>query len=152
VARREPFVTSPALGIADLVHVCGRERARSALLFERIGGWVADTDHPALQQVFAVGAHRHAWHAGLWSDRLPAVPSADDATWEPPAELAAALDAAGTTDERRAAYEAALDAAQIELAIIRRRADPLLDPTTVRVTDLVGSDIVDLAARLATSR
>jgi len=46
-------------------------------LFEVMGAWAATTPEPAVKRYFATQCHRHAWHAGLWQDRLPVLPGAD---------------------------------------------------------------------------
>jgi len=134
------------LGIVELVDVCARERARSLALFERTGEWVVSTTDPGLQRFFATASHRHAWHAELWADRTPTIPVAPTAghdSW-----IAEATDDAG----RGAAHASALDALLTDLAAIRERVDRDLDPSTVRVLDLVCADVSELAATSAQSR
>lgn len=131
------------IGILELLDVCARERARSMSLFERLGGWVASTGHPALQRLFATAAHRHAWHAGLWAGRSPTVPVVaviDD--------VAAVADAHDDAD-RWAAYVTSLGQLIADLDGLRGRVDPDLDPGTARVIGLVLRDARELADALA---
>ncbi len=134
------MTTSGRLGIVDLVEVCTREQARCTSLFEHLGSWVATTDDPTLQRLFAVAAHRHAWHAELWRERTPVIPVTAIA-----ADVAAISEAGDDTD-RWTAYATALGVMISELAALRDAVDPDLDPSTARVVDLVLTDARALAA------
>jgi hypothetical protein len=123
------------IGIVELVAVCEGFSARNRSLFERLGGWVADEPDPTLQRWFAVGTHRHAWHAELWDARRPAIPVA-------PPQPASAADR--DPDDRAAWYRAELASMRSDVAELAGRVDPLLDPSTQRVIDLVLTDVADL--------
>jgi hypothetical protein len=133
------MTASGRIGIVDLVEVCTREQARCTSLFEHLGAWVATTDDPALQRLFAVGAHRHAWHAELWRERTPVIPVTAIA-----ADVAAISEAGDDTD-RWAAYATALGVMISELDALRHHVDTDLDPSTARVIDLVVADARALA-------
>lgn len=136
---------SGPIGIGELVEVCTAERARAMSLFERLGSWVPSTDDPTLQRLFATAAHRHAWHAQLWAERTPTIPVVAVA-----ASASAIADASGDAD-RWAAYVTSLGLLDGDLAALRARIDPDLDPATQRVLALVTADVEDLAHRLTTS-
>jgi hypothetical protein len=59
--------------IDDLADRVRRWIALEALLFETLGRWARDAPEPAAKRTFATWCHRHAWHADLWRDRLPAI-------------------------------------------------------------------------------
>lgn len=134
------MTVSGRLGIVHLLEVCTREQARCVSLFEHLGGWVATTDDPALQRLFAVAAHRHAWHGELWRERTPAIPVAAIAV------DVAAISEAGDDTDRWTAYATALGVMITDLLALRDHVDPELDPATVRVIDLVVADARALAA------
>jgi hypothetical protein len=149
VARRGETVTdgrSRQVGIIELVDVCARMRARNLELFEQLGGWIVDTTDANLQRSFTEGAHRHAWHADLWAQRMPVVAgvvagvAADDSIVTRPATVLPA--------NRARAYRAALDELMSEVDALRTRVDDLLDPSTARTIELVQRDVAQLRDRL----
>ena len=131
-------MTQMAPTIVELVSTCEDLAARNRSLFELLGSWVADEPDPALQQHFAVAAHRHAWHAELWAQRRPSGPHA-------PTGAAAHLEYLGT--ERTAWYRECVGDLRAELTALGARTDPLLDPSTQRVIELVLADLDSLAVR-----
>jgi hypothetical protein len=133
---------SDEIGIVELGEVCATMRARSLDLFTLLGGWVATTRPGELQRLFAEACHRHAWHAELWEARTPAIPTTHSAA-TPSAERATDGD-----EMRRDRYRADLSALEEQLRAVRARIDPALDPSTARTIDLVGRDVVEIAARL----
>ena len=42
-----------------------------------VGEWVAVEDDPAAKALFSAHSLRHAWHASVWSDRIPRVAHLD---------------------------------------------------------------------------
>jgi hypothetical protein len=130
---------SDRLGIRELGEVCANARARNLDLFATLGGWVTSTPDGERQRLYAEACHRHAWHAELWSARTPAIPGSDAA---PQPNLAAVDDG-----ERHDWYLATLTGLRGELAALRERIDPSLDPSTARTLQLVDRDLADLAAR-----
>ncbi len=126
------------LGIVDLVDVCRDMRSRNQALFEQIGEWVADESDPALQRWFAVGSHRHAWHADLWDERLPKIP------------MEGGRDSVLITTGRADAYRQHLEQMVADLDELSPRIDATLDPSTARVVTLVRADLVDLLDRAPT--
>ena len=120
------------IGIVELVEVCASMSARNRWLFERLGAWVADEPDPTRQRWFAVATHRHAWHAELWDDRRPAIPVDAPHTDRP---------AHGEPDDRAGWYRAELATMRSDVAELARRVDPVLDPSTQRVIDLVLADV-----------
>ncbi|MEQ8439677.1 MAG: hypothetical protein RIB65_19455 [Ilumatobacter fluminis] len=126
------------LGIVDLVDVCRDMRSRNRALFGQIGEWVADESDPALQRWFAVGSHRHAWHADLWDERLPKIP------------MEGGRDSVLITTGRADAYRQHLEQMVADLDELSPRIDATLDPSTARVVTLVRADLVDLLDRAPT--
>jgi hypothetical protein len=132
--------TPATIGIVELVDVCGRLASRNRALFRRVGGWVADENDPGLQRWFAIGSHRHAWHAELWEERLPKIPvdRVDDDPVDP------------ASDERAGAYRQQLEQMLSDLDALGLRLVPVLDPSTARVISLVRADVADLLDRSPT--
>jgi hypothetical protein len=46
-------------------------------LFEVLGGWVPTVPEPEVKRLLGVHCHHHAWRAGLWRERMPALPGSD---------------------------------------------------------------------------
>ena len=131
-------VSVGTLGIVELVEVCLEMAGRSRSLFGQVGGWVSDESDPALQRWYAVGSHRHAWHAELWEERLPKIPMEGGGS-QPPVST-------GRAD----AYRGHLEQLLTDLDRLAPRIDPVLDPSTVRVITLVQADLADLLATAPT--
>ena len=115
--------------------------------FEVTGGWATDEraeTEPQAQQRFAVATHRHAWHAELWERRRPAIP-VDVAPVSVPAGATLGRDT--PVEHRLEAYCAALDVVLAADAALRSRCDERLDPSTLRVIELVTADLVRLRQR-----
>lgn len=130
------------IGIVDLVALCDDEYAANLGWFVVLGRRVADEPVPALQQLWATAAHRHAWHAELWARRRPAIPhDAIHALPEP-----ATIEVAG--GDLRAAYRDHLAHELEALARLRAGTDAELDPSTHRVAGLIATDLRDLSERL----
>ena len=129
-------------GIVELGDICDDHAARARGWFETLGRWTRDEPDGRRQRTWATAAHRHAWHADLWVGRRPAIPPVAERPVPPPRDVAA--DAG--VDERAATYRSALSAWRTSLAELRARLDPDLDPSTVRVVDLVTADLDDLLA------
>jgi hypothetical protein len=134
---------SDHLGIVELGDVCMTMRANSLDLFAQLGAWVSTTSPGELQRLFAEACHRHAWHAELWEQRTPAIPGARTAS-TPPADQSEV----DGDDARRDRYRAELSTLEDELRALRARIDPALDASTARTIDLVGRDVVEIAAHL----
>ena len=134
---------SDHLGIVELGDVCAAMRARSLDLFAALGGWVATTSPGELQRLFAEACHRHAWHAELWEARTPAIPGTRAGAAPTPDRWQVDGD-----DTRRDHYRAELSTLEDELRAVHARIDPALDPSTARTIDLVGRDVVEIAAHL----
>ena len=130
------------VGIVELVDVCTEMASRNRALFRQVGGWVADESEPALQRWFAVGSHRHAWHAELWDERLPKIPV------DGPADDAVA--AAEPLADRAGVYRQQLEQLVADLDTWSTQVEPTLDPSTARVIALVRSDLTDLLDRSPT--
>jgi hypothetical protein len=131
------------LAILELADTCTTMRARNLELFAQLGAWVATTSPGELQRLFAEACHRHAWHAELWEARAPTIPNTA-------AAAAASRDLSDVEgdDPRRSRYRAELSALEEDLRSLHARIDPTLDPSTARTVDLVGRDVVEIAARL----
>ena len=125
------------LPIVDLLATCEAMQARSRALFEALGRWVAITDDPHDQQLFAAGGHRHAWHARLWAERSPAIPAVAR-PWSPPV---------GPATADRAWYTGQLADLLDALGAVDASIDPILDPATARLVALVRVDLDELQRR-----
>ena len=134
---------SDQLGIVELSDVCAAMRAHSLELFVQLGAWVTTTSPGELQRLFAEACHRHAWHAELWELRAPTIPGEHAASTPLP-------DRSGVEGDevRRDRYREELSALEDQLRGLRARIDPALDPSTTRTIDLVGRDVVEIAAHL----
>ncbi len=137
-------MTSDHVGIVELAEICARERLLSLELFELTGEWVGSTPPGKLQRHFATATHRHAWHAELWAERCPAIPSPQlDAPVAPRRAEPSGVDAG----ERHVMYRARLDGMLTSLRSIADRIDAELDPSTARTVSLVTADLIDLRDR-----
>ena len=137
---------SEQLGIVELGQVCVAMQARNLDLFRTLGAWVTTSAPGESQRLFAEACHRHAWHAELWESRTPVIRVAFSAPVEPERDGDDG-DTAGD-EQRRDRYRGALSALEEQLRSLRGRIDPSLDPSTARTVDLVGRDVVEIAARL----
>jgi hypothetical protein len=123
------------------------------LLFETLGRWARQLSEPALKRMLATWCHRHAWHAELWRQRMPALDAldgdADDVdAWVAP--LRSALQDVRTSEEVIAALrESVLPALEAAVAEHREAIEPVLDGPTGRVLDLVGADLAAEAFEVA---
>lgn len=131
------------IAITDLVDVCDEQSAVYLGWFALLGQRVRDEPDPILQRLFATAAHRHAWHAELWANRRPAIPH--DTIHELPPPASPSIE-----DDLATAYREHLVAERAKLARLRAGVDRDLDPSTVRVIDLVDADLADLQSRLPT--
>ena len=131
--------------IDQLAQWARRWIAVEELLFETLGRWARELPDPSVKRLFGTWCHRHAWHAELWRDRLPAVDwladTGDDVdAWIEP--LRTALADVRTSEEAIAALrESVLPALEAAVSEHRDAIDPLLDGPTARVLDLVGADL-----------
>ena len=140
-------LVSEQLGILELGSVCLAMKAHSLDLFSTLGGWVTATTPGELQRLYAEACHRHAWHAGLWDARTPAIrPSF------PAPSVPERLGDADDDNGRRERYRGTLSSLEDQLRSLRARIDPSLDPSTARTIDLVGRDVVEIAERLDSLR
>jgi len=134
------------LGIVELHGISNDMRARNVELFEQLGAWVATTAPGDLQRLFAEACHRHAWHAELWSQRMPAIPVEPPMVASSPHVDDLATEPDGTV--RGTHYRMALTDLEAGLEGIRGRIDPTLDPATARTVELVSRDVADIRTRL----
>ena len=139
-------VVSAQLPIVELGQVCVAMRARNLDLFRTLGRWVTTSVPGESQRLFAEACHRHAWHAELWEARTPVIRVSFPAPAEPE-RFSDDGENAGD-EQRRDRYRAALSSLEEQLRSLRARIDPSLDPSTARTVDLVGRDVVEIAARL----
>ncbi|HZB40347.1 MAG TPA: hypothetical protein VE487_05250 [Ilumatobacter sp.] len=139
---------SDHLGIVELSGVCAAMRGRSLELFELLGASVSSTSPGELQRLFAEACHRHAWHAELWEARAPAIPAAATSSGEGERLGRDPQPMSDGDEARRDRYRGELSAMEEALRALRARTEPALDPNTARTIDLVGRDVVEIAARL----
>jgi hypothetical protein len=125
------------LPIVELLAICEAMRVRSRALFEALGRWVAITDDPHDQQLFAAAGHRHAWHDRLWAERIPTIPA--EVPPSSPSVGPAAADLAWYADQLAGMLDA--------LAAVDPSIDPVLDPATARLVALVTADLEELQRR-----
>jgi len=130
-------------GIDDLTRRVHRWIALEGLLFETLGRWARELPEPAAKRTLATWCHRHAWHAELWTARLPVIPhhdvSDDVGDWLAP--LRNSLAGVGSTADAIAVLSGpVLQALEDAAAEHRDAIDGRLDGPTARVLDLVGID------------
>jgi hypothetical protein len=140
----------------------GRYRWIEMRLFEALGGWVAGVPELDAKALLATHSRHHGWHAELWHDLLPALPTTDGAQpgagspiedWAPPpsdeplAAFAAALiepQAPGLTVEKLVGvYRVALPHTIATYTRHLRAASAVADGPTIRALRLVLSDELD---------
>lgn len=120
-------------------------------LYEVLGGWAATTttDDPGVKVWFAEVAKHHAWHAELWSRRLPQVRGLDavsvtDAP-SPAVErfVAELADTSPTVDRLVGLMRVALPRLIVALDEHRDLAMPVADRSVIRTIRVVRDDLVD---------
>jgi hypothetical protein len=116
---------------------------RNEALFELLGSWVPDEPDPVLQRRFAEACQRHRWHAQLWAARRPSIAGSTvgDAVGDAVGADHATMEVAGRIDR----YRRTLSELRRAVDDLAARIDPDLDPSTHRVTQLVGDDLTRLA-------
>ena len=105
-------------------------RAAELELFEVLGAAARDVDDPIAKPILATCAQHLAWHAELWARRMPSIPGVDVDTMTAAARGQVATEPLAALDDIARRCE--------ELA---RDVDPVLDPSTLRVCDLVATDV-----------
>lgn len=78
------------LPLTTTASLVGEYRWIENALFRMLGDWVADTPVAAVQVHLDGQSLRHAWHAELWAERLPAVAGFDPEAFTVPSAQAAA--------------------------------------------------------------
>ena len=140
----------------------GRYRWIEMRLFEALGGWVAGLPEFDAKALLATHSRHHGWHAELWHDLLPVLPTTDGGhpgagtpieDWAPPpsdehlAAFAAALTeprAPGLTLEKLVGvYRVALPHTIVTYTRHLRAASSVADGPTTRALRLVLSDELD---------
>lgn len=140
----------------------GRYRWIEMRLFEALGGWVTGVPELDAKALLATHSRHHGWHAELWHDLLPVLPTTDAGQpgagtpiedWAPPASdeqlaaFAAALTeprAPGLTLERLVGvYRVALPHTIVTYTRHLRAASSVADGPTIRALRLVLSDELD---------
>jgi hypothetical protein len=79
-AEAPAAVGAGALTLEEQSRVIGAYQWIERRLFEVTGGWVASEPVAEARLMFDVYSQQHAWHAELWSDRLPVLDGLDPAT------------------------------------------------------------------------
>jgi hypothetical protein len=140
----------------------GRYRWIEMRLFEALGGWVTGVPELDAKALLATHSRHHGWHAELWHDLLPVLPTTDGGQpgagtpiedWAPPASdeqlaaFAAALTeprAPGLTLEKLVGvYRVALPHTIVTYTRHLRAASSVADGPTIRALRLVLSDELD---------
>ena len=67
----------PTLMLADAGALVGGYRWIEHRLFQITGSWAATCREPAVKLHLLEASYQHAWHAGLWADRLPSLDHVD---------------------------------------------------------------------------
>jgi len=70
-----------ALGLFDLQRVLGGYQWVERRAFEVLGSWVVSESVPEARVLFDAQSQRHAWHASLFAERMPAIEGADAAAY-----------------------------------------------------------------------
>lgn len=68
---------APTLTLADAGALVGGYRWMEHRLFQITGSWAATCADPATRIHLLESSLQHAWHAGLWADRLPVLDHVD---------------------------------------------------------------------------
>ena len=82
-ATSAPVASARPLTLDDTAALVGEYRWIEAALYRLLGEWVGDMPIAAVQVHLDAQSMRHAWHAELWSDRLPVLAGADPDGWTP---------------------------------------------------------------------
>ncbi|QGG96529.1 hypothetical protein [Actinomarinicola tropica] len=150
--------TPPPLTLHELAARAGGAAWVSARLFELVGGWCTTTPEAHVVGRLAAQSHRHAWHAELWSARIPEATILDRATVEraPSAEVADLLDRCRDlpgTPERLAVLGEVLLPGLLDAHVAHRaRASTVCDGATLRTLGLVVADLEGDLSEVSTLR
>ncbi|HYX44839.1 MAG TPA: hypothetical protein VE760_07335 [Acidimicrobiales bacterium] len=138
------------LTLEEAARVAGHARWLEDRLFSVTGEWVAVEDDPAAKAVFSAHSLRHAWHASVWSDRIPRVAHLEPDALTAPAGpdvsafvnglAAATRKGADGTRERMTLLGALLRGLVADYRERVARAHPLADGPTVRWLGFVLAD------------
>jgi hypothetical protein len=79
-ADGSPGAGAGALRLEDQARVVGGYEWIERRLFEVLGGWVPSEPVAEARVAFDLYSRQHAWHAELWSARLPVLDGLDPAT------------------------------------------------------------------------
>ena len=139
-------MTATSPGLVELVDICHSMQQRNIELFARLGAIVTNGEAGSSGRLFAEACHRHAWHADLWAARRPVIPVEPTPVTPTPV-------AAGDEDDHDGdvvgAYRAEIDVIRELLRELTGRVNRDLDPSTVRVIELVSADLTSIDDRLA---
>ncbi|MGH9148998.1 MAG: hypothetical protein ACRD0F_01485 [Acidimicrobiales bacterium] len=116
-------------------------------LFEALGGWVATVPEPEVKLHLATHSRRHAWHADLCDDLLPAASGLDRPSGEPPPAVVALFGAVAaptaTLERLVGAYRVVLPRLLATYDRHCRRANPASDGPMVRALQRISADEVE---------
>lgn len=107
-------------------------------LFETLGAWTGTVPEPEVKVLLGAHCSHHAWHAELWSQRLPAVPGADAEHLTRPANegmvrfVAALTEPTPTLERLVGAYRVLVPRLIAGYSAHRRAVSALVDAPTVR--------------------
>ncbi len=87
------------LPLDAMAALVGEYRWIEHALFRLLGEWVTEMPIAAVQVHLDAQSMRHAWHAELWSERLPVLAGADPDGWTTPSAPTTALFAALSGDQ-----------------------------------------------------
>lgn len=141
-------MSNPPSSLRELARRIAAYRALDLTVFEHLGQFATTTHGAPLARHLAAWANHHAWHAQLWTDRLPRIAGIDvdtadaDPMVPTPVEVA---DALSSDDDPLWVVRQYVDRVLVPLATTlaahRDATDDLLDAPTGRVLDLVLGDI-----------
>lgn len=132
--------------LLDIARTAGRFAWLEDRIADITGAWVATIDDSDARLVIGARSHTHAWHAGLWRDRMPEVPGLDTSSFVAPASdvLARAIDhLAGldaTLERMVGLHRVLLPRLVTAYALLLRDTNELIDAPTVRTLRLVLED------------
>ncbi len=138
--------------VEQLARIAGQCQWNEQQIFEIIGQWIAVVPEPQVSRMLAEHSAKHAWHANLWAERLPAVRELDTARFVAPATplMQAVFDAVRspsaptqTIEKLAGVYRVVIPRLAKGYAAMSRHVSAEIDGPTARVLSLVLRDEQD---------